>query len=112
MDDNPKSRLCIKTIVCQDFKSYAGKQEIGPFHHSFSAVVGPNGSGKSNLIDAMLFVFGKKAAKMRSKNLKELINATLQPPPNQCRVSVYFCLVTDAGHIVPDSGLTEMHLFL
>lgn len=28
---------------------------------SFSAVVGPNGSGKSNVIDAMLFVFGKRA---------------------------------------------------
>ena len=28
---------------------------------SFSSVVGPNGSGKSNVIDAMLFVFGKRA---------------------------------------------------
>lgn len=27
----------------------------------FSAVVGPNGSGKSNVIDAMLFVFGRRA---------------------------------------------------
>ncbi len=27
----------------------------------FSSVVGPNGSGKSNVIDAMLFVFGKRA---------------------------------------------------
>ena len=32
---------------------------------SFSAIVGPNGSGKSNVIDAMLFVFGKKAKKVR-----------------------------------------------
>lgn len=30
-------------------------------YQSFSAVVGPNGSGKSNVIDAMLFVFGKRA---------------------------------------------------
>lgn len=28
---------------------------------SFTAVVGPNGSGKSNVIDSMLFVFGKRA---------------------------------------------------
>jgi energy-coupling factor transporter ATP-binding protein EcfA2 len=28
---------------------------------NFSSVVGPNGSGKSNVIDAMLFVFGKRA---------------------------------------------------
>lgn len=31
------------------------------FLQCFSSVVGPNGSGKSNVIDAMLFVFGKKA---------------------------------------------------
>lgn len=33
---------------------------------SFSAVVGPNGSGKSNVIDAMLFVFGKRAKQVLS----------------------------------------------
>ena len=31
----------------------------------FSSVVGPNGSGKSNVIDAMLFVFGKRAKQLR-----------------------------------------------
>lgn len=31
----------------------------------FSSVVGPNGSGKSNVIDAMLFVFGKRAKQVR-----------------------------------------------
>ncbi|GJN14824.1 hypothetical protein PR202_gb01689 [Eleusine coracana subsp. coracana] len=54
-------RLFIKEMVLRNFKSYAGEQRIGPFHKSFSAVVGPNGSGKSNVIDAMLFVFGKRA---------------------------------------------------
>jgi structural maintenance of chromosome 4 len=28
-------------------------------------VVGPNGSGKSNVIDALLFVFGKRAKQAR-----------------------------------------------
>ncbi|KAL0332074.1 UNVERIFIED_CONTAM: Structural maintenance of chromosomes protein 4 [Sesamum calycinum] len=54
-------RLFIKEMVMRNFKSYAGEQRVGPFHKSFSAVVGPNGSGKSNVIDAMLFVFGKRA---------------------------------------------------
>ncbi len=55
----------------ENFKSYYGKTEIGPFHQvytiyqSFTAIVGPNGSGKSNLIECLLFVFGKKASKMR-----------------------------------------------
>jgi ABC-type Mn2+/Zn2+ transport system ATPase subunit len=31
----------------------------------FSSVVGPNGSGKSNVIDAMLFVFGRRAKQVR-----------------------------------------------
>lgn len=31
---------------------------------NFTSVVGPNGSGKSNVIDAMLFVFGFKTAKV------------------------------------------------
>nr|GEX28539.1 structural maintenance of chromosomes protein 4 [Tanacetum cinerariifolium] len=54
-------RLIIKQMVMNNFKSYADEQCVGPFHKSFSAVVGPNGSGKSNVIDAMLFVFGKRA---------------------------------------------------
>ncbi|KAL3161292.1 hypothetical protein ABBQ38_009648 [Trebouxia sp. C0009 RCD-2024] len=55
------ARLVISKMVLEDFKSYAGAQHVGPFHKSFTSVVGPNGSGKSNVIDAMLFVFGKRA---------------------------------------------------
>ena len=36
-----------------------------PPAQSFSSVVGPNGSGKSNVIDALLFVFGKRAKQAR-----------------------------------------------
>ena len=81
----PAKRLIITRMVLENFKSYAGVQNIGPFHHSFSSVVGsfmthvkpalcsscsqflagPNGSGKSNVIDAMLFVFGKRAKQLR-----------------------------------------------
>ncbi|XP_019240341.1 PREDICTED: structural maintenance of chromosomes protein 4-like isoform X2 [Nicotiana attenuata] len=48
-------------MVMRNFKSYAGEQHVGPFHKRFSAVVGPHGRGKNNVIDAMLFVFGKQA---------------------------------------------------
>lgn len=60
-----QKRLIIDRIELENFKSYAHKQVIGPFHHSFSSVVGPNGSGKSNLIECMLFIFGYKANWMR-----------------------------------------------
>lgn len=59
-------------LEVDNFKSYRGKQTIGPFH-TFSAVIGPNGSGKSNLMDAISFVLGVKGAQLRSSQLKDLI---------------------------------------
>lgn len=86
--------------VLENFKSYAGVKEIGPFHKCFSAVVGPNGSGKSNVIDAMLFVFGKRAKKLRLNKVSELIHKSdgvKDNPPTSARVSVYFQDIVDTG---------------
>jgi structural maintenance of chromosome 4 len=98
--------------VLENFKSYAGLKEIGPFHKCFSAVVGPNGSGKSNVIDAMLFVFGKRAKKLRLNKVSELIHhsdTVKDNPPQFARVSVHFQEIIDTGDgddeycVVPDS---------
>merc|ERR1719191_2661133 len=67
-------RLMIRDITLENFKSYGGRKVIGPFHKCFSSIVGPNGSGKSNTIDALLFVFGKRASKIRLKKVSELIH--------------------------------------
>ena len=84
-------RLMIESISLENFKSYYGLLEIGPLHKCFTAVVGPNGSGKSNLIESLLFVFGKKANKMRSKNITELIhNSSLHPKVEKATVRVRF----------------------
>ena len=112
----PKSRLVIHKMVLINFKSYAGKQVIGPFHkvrnngfcpllyssllfsiyQSFSAIVGPNGSGKSNTIDALLFVFGYRASKMRQGKLSELIhNSANYPDLDECSVEVHFREIID-----------------
>jgi structural maintenance of chromosome 4 len=72
--NQPKKRLIITKIVLDNFKSYYGRHDIGPLHKYFTAVVGPNGSGKSNTIDALLFVFGARAKKMRLNKLAELIH--------------------------------------
>lgn len=91
-----KPRLFIKEMVLRNFKSYAGEQRIGPFHKSFSAVVGPNGSGKSNVIDAMLFVFGKRANKMRLNKVSELIhNSSNHQNLDSAGVSVHFQEIID-----------------
>ena len=75
----------------ENFKSYYGRKEIGPFHPKFSSIMGPNGSGKSNLIDSLVFLFGKKASSIRLKNLKELIhNSKKYPDCEKAFVEVIF----------------------
>ncbi|KAL2564059.1 hypothetical protein AAZV13_19G020400 [Glycine max] len=92
-----RPRLFIKEMVMRNFKSYAGEQRVGPFHKSFSAVVGPNGSGKSNVIDAMLFVFGKRAKQMRLNKVSELIhNSTNHQNLDSAGVSVHFQEIVDS----------------
>lgn len=106
----PKSRMTITYLVLTNFKSYAGRQEVGPFHASFSSVVGPNGSGKSNVIDSLLFVFGFRASKMRQGKISALIhNSAAFPDLEFCEVEVHFQEVMDlpgGGHnVIPDSQL-------
>ena len=103
-------RLMIQRMVLENFKSYAGKQEIGPFDKNMSSVVGPNGSGKSNVIDSMLFVFGFKSSKMRQSKLSELIHSSEKHPALQyARVAVYFQDIIDREDggfdVVPGSCL-------
>ncbi|OLL26168.1 Structural maintenance of chromosomes protein 4 [Neolecta irregularis DAH-3] len=92
----PHKRIMITHLVLMNFKSYAGRQEIGPFHRSFSSVVGPNGSGKSNVIDSLLFVFGFRASKMRQGKISSLIhNSAAHPNLAFCSVEVHFQEVID-----------------
>jgi len=109
VDERP-SRLMITNMVLENFKSYAGEQDIGPFHKRFSSVVGPNGSGKSNVIDALLFVFGKKAKQLRLNKVSELIHKSSNfPNLEYARVAVHFQRIyddedsADGFEIVPGS---------
>jgi structural maintenance of chromosome 1 len=61
----------IDRLEVENFKSYKGHQQIGPFK-DFTAIVGPNGSGKSNLMDAISFVLGVRTQQLRG-SLKELL---------------------------------------
>lgn len=96
--EKPKTvrRLVIRDIEVENFKSYQGRATIGPFHKTFTAVIGPNGSGKSNVIDAMLFVFGKNAKKIRLEKLSELIHSSAAYPNVQsASVTVNFVEIED-----------------
>lgn len=128
------SRFIIQKMVLENFKSYGGVREvrdfqaapsvltvfsrvmvhvralpqIGPFHKQFSAIVGPNGSGKSNVIDAMLFVFGKRAKKLRLNKVSELIHKSeLYPNNDSARVSVHFCEIKESSADCGDEGDNE-----
>lgn len=108
--DVPQQRTVIEWLILTNFKSYAGVQQVGPFHRSFSAVVGPNGSGKSNVIDSLLFVFGFRASKMRQGKISALIhNSAEYPDLDYCEVAVHFEEVKDLPgggcEIIPDSKL-------
>lgn len=101
-DTTPKSRIVITHLILDNFKSYAGRQEVGPFHASFSSVVGPNGSGKSNVIDSLLFVFGFRASKMRQGKISALIHNSAQYPNLEfCEVAVHFQEVMDQVSLNP-----------
>ena len=86
------NRLIISKLELENFKSYSGTKTIGPLHSSFSAIVGPNGSGKSNLIESLIFVFGKKAKDMRLKKLSELIHSSKEGGTQNpyAQVTVFF----------------------
>jgi structural maintenance of chromosome 4 len=59
-------------------------------------VVGPNGSGKSNLMESLLFVFGKRAKRMRLNKLNELIhNSSNMNNLKFARVTLFFKEVRD-----------------
>ncbi|VDO90704.1 unnamed protein product [Heligmosomoides polygyrus] len=98
--DGSGARLVIREIVATNFKSYYGTKRIGPFHKNFTSIIGPNGSGKSNVIDSLLFVFGYKASKIRSKKLSVLIHSSRgHDDINSCTVEVFFEQIVDKdGH--------------
>ncbi|XP_071504723.1 structural maintenance of chromosomes protein 1A-like [Diadema antillarum] len=81
----------LKFLMLENFKSYQGKQTIGPFK-PFTAIIGPNGAGKSNLMDAISFVLGEKTSNLRVKRLSELIHGAPigKPASNRATVSAIY----------------------
>lgn len=71
-----------------------------PLSQRFSCIIGPNGSGKSNVIDSMLFVFGYRAQKIRSKKLSVLIHSSdKHKDVESCTVEVHFQKIIDKVYI-------------
>lgn len=88
----------LKLIELENFKSYKGKQIIGPLK-SFTAIIGPNGSGKSNLMDAISFVMGEKTTSLRVKRLSDLIHGASINQPVSRSASVTAVFEMDDGSL-------------
>jgi structural maintenance of chromosome 1 len=63
----------LERVEVENFKSYSGRQTIGPFDR-FSCIVGPNGSGKSNIMDAITFCLGIGSSHLRTESARALIH--------------------------------------
>ncbi|XP_054633264.1 structural maintenance of chromosomes protein 1B isoform X2 [Dunckerocampus dactyliophorus] len=81
----------LRQIEVENFKSWRGKQVIGPFI-GFNCIIGTNGSGKSNVMDAISFAIGEKGTSLRVKRLSDLIHGAHigQPVSESARVALLY----------------------
>ncbi len=61
----------IESIRINNFKSFKRANIVFP--KGFVAITGPNGSGKSNILEAIAFVMGWRAKRLRAANLSHLV---------------------------------------
>ncbi|KAG0447937.1 hypothetical protein HPP92_028092 [Vanilla planifolia] len=87
----------IVRLELDNFKSYKGRQLIGPFY-DFTAIIGPNGAGKSNLMDAISFVLGVRSTHLRGAQLRDLIYASDDREKEQKGRRAYVQLVYQMGN--------------
>ncbi|XP_036962606.1 structural maintenance of chromosomes protein 1B isoform X2 [Acanthopagrus latus] len=82
----------LKQIEVENFKSWRGKQVIGPFMR-FNCIIGTNGSGKSNVMDALSFAMGERTASLRVRHLSDLVHGAHigRPVSDTARVSMRYC---------------------
>ncbi|XP_038231864.1 structural maintenance of chromosomes protein 1B isoform X4 [Dermochelys coriacea] len=82
----------LKLLLLENFKSWRGRQSIGPFM-KFNCIIGPNGSGKSNIMDALSFVMGERTANLRVKSVRELIHGAHvgKPFSSTASVKIVYC---------------------
>ena len=112
----------LKRLELQGFKSFANKTTFN-FPEKITGIVGPNGSGKSNIVDALRWVLGERAAKsLRGDSLENLIFAGTPKKPSSsfARVSLIFSndakiFELDASEVsierkVDRSGVSQFYL--
>ncbi|KAK8964642.1 Structural maintenance of chromosomes protein 1 [Platanthera guangdongensis] len=87
----------ILRLELENFKSYKGRQVIGPFY-DFTAIIGPNDSDKSNLMDAISFVLDVRSTHLRGAQLRDLIYAADDREKEQRGRKAFVQLVYQMGN--------------
>jgi len=86
-----RTRMHIKEIILEGFKSYAHRTVVSGFDPHFNAITGLNGSGKSNILDAVLFVLGiNNPSQVRVLNWAGLIYKKAQGDIQKASVTIVF----------------------
>ena len=91
----PSTQLKLRRVRLQDYKSYLGVVDVGPFSPHLTTVVGHNGSGKSTVIDAILFALGATSEGSSSAVINHACDS------DECSVAVVL-----AGDSTPATRLT------
>ncbi|KAI7812085.1 putative structural maintenance of chromosomes protein 1B, partial [Triplophysa rosa] len=98
----------LRQLDVENFKSWRGKQTIGPFKR-FDCIIGTNGSGKSNVMDALGFVMGERAVNLRVKHTRDLIHGAHigKPVSTSASVTMIYCGDNDEELVFNRSILGE-----
>src|SRR5438270_321201 len=98
--------MFLKSLTLKGFKSFAEHTTLD-FEPGVTVVVGPNGSGKSNLVDAVAWVLGARAARpLRGSKMDDVIFAGSGTRPALGRAEVSLTIDNSAG-LLP-IGFTEV----
>lgn len=85
------SKMYLKEVIIDGFKSYAARTQVPDFDPSFNAITGLNGSGKSNVLDSICFVLGiTNLSQVRASSLQELVYKGGQAGITKASVTLVF----------------------
>lgn len=70
----------LRRITVHGFKSFRRRVAL-EFYPGFTAIIGENGTGKSNLLDALMFVMGRRSRSLRAERIEDLLHTPPQGGP-------------------------------
>jgi len=95
----------LRRITVQGFKSFRRRVAL-EFYPGFTAIIGENGTGKSNLLDALMFVMGRRSRSLRAERIEDLLHTPPHGAPAE-EAEVTLTLDNRGGtfrELLPEAG--------